>query len=48
MNKRATAVVEAFRQLTDHEKIGVFLEIEEVWKAMQARPLAPRPDPLKA
>jgi hypothetical protein len=48
MNKRATAVVEAFRQLTDHEKIGVYLEIEEVWKAMQARPVAHRGDPLKA
>jgi len=48
MNKRATAVVEAFRQLTDHEKIGVFLEIEAVWKILQDRPLAPRRDPPKA
>jgi hypothetical protein len=47
MNKRSTAVVEAFRQLTDHEKIGVFLEIEEVWKAMQDRSSTPRRDPLK-
>jgi hypothetical protein len=47
MTRCAIAVVEAFRQLTDHQKIGAFLEIEEVWKTMQARPVAPRRDPLK-
>ena len=47
MNERVMAVVDGFRHLTDQEKIDAFLEIEEVWKALQARPVRPRRDPRK-
>ena len=38
MNERVAAVVESFRLLTDQEMIDAFLEIEEQWKALQAKP----------
>ncbi len=47
MNERTTAVVEGFKHLTNHEKIGAYIEIEEVWKAVQARPITPRRGPSK-
>jgi hypothetical protein len=40
MNARETAVVQGFIGLTSKEKIRVYLEIEEVWKALQAAPAA--------
>jgi hypothetical protein len=46
MNARETAVVRGFIGLTSKEKIRVYLEIEEVWKALQAAPIsAPKPTP---
>jgi hypothetical protein len=38
MNARETAVVRSFVELTPEEKIRVYLEIEEVWKGLQAVP----------
>jgi len=38
MNARETAVVRGFIGLTSEEKVRVYLEIEEVWKALQAAP----------
>jgi hypothetical protein len=43
MNERVAAVIEGFKNLTDREKIVAYLAIEEIWKAMQAKPIAPRP-----
>jgi hypothetical protein len=42
MNERVVAVIEGFKSLTDREKIGAYLAIEEMWKAMEEKPGAPR------
>ena len=45
MNARETAVVRSFVELTPKEKIRVYLEIEEVWKALQTVPIDARKTP---
>jgi len=39
MNERITVVVNSFRTLTDIEKVAAYIEIEEIWKALQAKPV---------